>query len=258
MASYAEGVPLESMRRKLVAFCLPLLAALVLAGVAVVGTSRAEPDDRVADARKRVGPSVRAAFVAAGLSYPPHALYLRVFKQEGRLEMWGAKGDGRYAQVATYPVCAQSGKLGPKRTEGDEQVPEGLYGVRVYNARSRYHLSLGIDYPNASDRVLGKAPLGGDIMIHGGCVTIGCVPLGDAAIEEVFLAAADTHAAGAAVDVHLFPAELTDEKLAEIAQGESAATVAFWRSLRPAYQRFEETRRVARGTVDAATGLYVF
>jgi murein L,D-transpeptidase YafK len=246
------------MRSRVAFLVLATLAAIAIAFGVRAGASRADNDDRVAEARKRIGPDVREAFAKAGIAYPPRALYLRVLKRENRLEMWGEGASGRYALVRSYPVCAASGTLGPKRTEGDEQVPEGLYEVRIYNAKSRYHLSLGIDYPNASDRVRGKAPFGGDIMIHGGCVTIGCVPLGDDAIDEVFLAALDTHVAGRPVRVHLFPTAMTDADVAAIEREAAAPTVELWRSLRPAYERFERTRTLPRARVDGRTGLYLF
>ena len=48
-----------------------------------------------------------------------------------------------------------------------------------------------LNYPNAFDKAKGKADgpdrLGFDIFIHGGSATIGCIPSGDAGIEEVFL-----------------------------------------------------------------------
>ena len=54
----------------------------------------------------------------------------------------------------------------------------------------KHYLSLKVTYPNASDRARAKADgrtnLGGDIMIHGKAATIGCVPVGDDAIEDIF------------------------------------------------------------------------
>ena len=54
----------------------------------------------------------------------------------------------------TYKVCMQSGSIGPKRSEGDNQVPEGFYYINEFNPNSNYHLSLGLNYPNASDKML--------------------------------------------------------------------------------------------------------
>ncbi|MFX8700459.1 hypothetical protein ABTM56_20365, partial [Acinetobacter baumannii] len=59
----------------------------------------------------------------------------------------------KYRRLAVLPIAALSGRLGPKRKEGDKQVPEGLYRVVKFNPNSAYTLSMGLDYPNASDTV---------------------------------------------------------------------------------------------------------
>jgi murein L,D-transpeptidase YafK len=93
-------------------------------------------------------------------------------------------------------VHAASGALGPKLREGDEQVPEGVYRITGLNPNSQYHLSLRVDYPNAADRerarAEGRDDLGGDIMIHGRAVSVGCLAMGDSAAEELFVLAAET------------------------------------------------------------------
>ncbi len=235
------------------------VAVLAAGGVAVARNGGFETGDRVAAARRRVDAPLRAAFAERGATYPATALYLRAFKREKRLEMWAASTGDRMVLIKSYPICASSGRLGPKRTEGDEQVPEGFYDVRVYNTKSRFHLSLGLDYPNASDRALGRAPFGGDIMIHGGCATIGCIPIEDSGIDDVFVAATDAHAAAHPVTVHVFPTAMTDDAMRALerdARGDTAL-VSFWRSLRPAYTRFEATHKLPRTKVDRTTGLYV-
>jgi murein L,D-transpeptidase YafK len=92
-------------------------------------------------------------------------------------------------------VLAASGGPGPKLREGDLQVPEGVYRLTAFNPNSSYHLSLRVDYPNADDRAIAKAEgrtnLGGDIYIHGKAVSIGCLALGDAGIEELYVLVAD-------------------------------------------------------------------
>ena len=89
-------------------------------------------------------------------------------------------------------------------------MPEGLYRVTTLNPWSRFHLSLRLDYPNAADRARNPgvpvSALGGEIFIHGDCVTIGCVPIGDEAIEEVYLAALETRSRGGEVSVLVLPA----------------------------------------------------
>lgn len=85
--------------------------------------------------------------------------------------------------------------MGPKLCEGVRQIPEGIYEIEYLNPNSTYHLSLKVNYPNAFDLLRaesdGRSNLGGDIFIHGKSITIGCSPIGDAAIEEVFLMAAN-------------------------------------------------------------------
>ena len=84
----------------------------------------------------------------------------------------------------------QSGTTGPKRLQGDFQVPEGFYHINEFNPNSNYHLSMGLNYPNSSDRILSDSLRpGGEIYIHGSCVSVGCIPLNDDEIEELYLIA---------------------------------------------------------------------
>ncbi|MBA2479759.1 MAG: hypothetical protein H0V44_03775 [Planctomycetes bacterium] len=104
-----------------------------------------------------------------------------------------ARGDAMspWRLVNAYPILAASGAPGPKLREGDRQVPEGIYAIENLNPNSRYHLALRLDYPNAFDRARaredGRTELGGDIMIHGQDVSIGCLAIGDRAIEDLFV-----------------------------------------------------------------------
>ena len=107
----------------------------------------------------------------------------------------------------TYKVCALAGTLGPKRLEGDYQVPEGFYYINEFNPRSQYYLSLGLNYPNISDRLLSDSLRpGGDIYIHGSCVTVGCIPITDQQIDELYIIAAHAKNSGQDyIPVHIFP-----------------------------------------------------
>jgi murein L,D-transpeptidase YafK len=216
---------------------------------------------RVRQARRAAQPRLQAMFRAAGLGYPAREIFLRVFKLEGELELW-ARGDvsAPFVRVRVYPVCAASGTLGPKRREGDLQVPEGFYHVSGFNPWSRFHLSLRIDYPNAADRILGgRGRPGGDIFIHGSCVTIGCVPIRDGPIEEVYLAAVDARDAGQdRIPVHLFPCRLDANwpRLERESWGRPGL-LDFWRNLKAGYDAFEKERRLRRVSVDRG-GRYLF
>jgi murein L,D-transpeptidase YafK len=153
----------------------------------------------VDDVLRRVGPGRRAQlqarFKQAAVAYPPRRVTLAAFKQERELEVWASDG-GAFRRVAGYPIQAASGGPGPKLREGDLQVPEGVYRLTVLNPNSSYHLSMRVDYPNAYDRQRareeGRTRLGGDIYVHGRAVSIGCLAMGDEAIEELFVLAADT------------------------------------------------------------------
>lgn len=151
----------------------------------------------VAQVLETLGPAaeqrLKAGFAAAGAAYPPKRAHLLAFKEEERLELWADDG-GAPRRIATYPLLADSGTVGPKLREGDYQIPEGIYDVVWLHPNSQYHLSMKLDYPNAFDRARaaeeGRTNLGGDIFIHGGDASIGCLAIGDPAIEELFVLAA--------------------------------------------------------------------
>ncbi len=137
--------------------------------------------------------SLSKSFARGGLRWPARRLALLALKAERRFEVWG-RADGGWVPLKAYPILAASGGPGPKLREGDGQVPEGIYEVENLNPNSSFYLSIRVNYPNREDRKLAaaekRARLGGDIYIHGNAVSIGCIALGDAAIEEVFVMAA--------------------------------------------------------------------
>jgi hypothetical protein len=141
-------------------------------------------------ARSRLKPH----FERAEVPYPPARVWLLGFKQERRLELWAGTAQHR-RHIRDYEIQAASGGPGPKLREGDLQVPEGAYRILWLNPNSSYHLSMKVDYPNAFDRRKaqedGRTRLGGDIFIHGRAASIGCLAMGDPAIEELFVLAAD-------------------------------------------------------------------
>jgi murein L,D-transpeptidase YafK len=252
------------------ALSLPMAAALA-AALSMVGAraeaqtvttppSSSNSDDRVATARQQHGDAIRDKFRAAGVAYPGE-IFLRWLKREAVLELWARNPGRRFRLVASYPILASSGEPGPKRREGDRQVPEGFYEIDRFNPLSLFHLSLGLNYPNAADRVLSdREKPGGDIFIHGNHVSIGCAPLGDDGIEEVYLAALDARAHGQTrIAVHIFPARMTGVDWEQFAATEIARRSElgpFWEQLRPAYDAFESRRLVPQVTV-AADGRYV-
>jgi murein L,D-transpeptidase YafK len=231
-----------------------LAAAIIWTERRLYGSSSAqEGERRIRDARRNSEQRIRDRFRAANLPYPPREIFLRAFKHEGALELWARENPGPFQLVQTWPIVAASGGPGPKRREGDRQVPEGFYLIDRFNPESLYHLSLGLNYPNASDRVRSDPQRpGGDIFIHGRNVTIGCLPLGDPAIEELFLLALDTHRRGQReIPVHIFPGRLDSAEWASFAAN-FPANAPFWDELRAVHDHFARTRELPGIIVDAS------
>lgn len=135
-------------------------------------------------------------FEQAGVAYPPKRITLLGLKDLNALEVYATHEGDQWIFVRSIKVLAASGNPGPKLREGDYQVPEGVYAVESLNPNSRFHVSLRVGYPNGFDRekaqVDGRRNLGGDIMIHGGSVSVGCLAVGDEAAEDLFVLADDT------------------------------------------------------------------
>jgi murein L,D-transpeptidase YafK len=199
--------------------------------------------------------AIKRLFAEKNVSYPPSRIFIRVFKREQIVELWAAGANaGKFQLLKEYKVCADSGSLGPKRQQGDNQVPEGFYHIDRFNPLSNFHLSLGVSYPNNSDKILGaKGRLGGDIFIHGNCVTIGCVPITDQGIKELYVIAIEAMSAGQPqIPVHIFPARL-DKKGVKGLEKEfrnNKPLLDFWMNLKSGFDLFEENRRPPTVTVD--------
>jgi murein L,D-transpeptidase YafK len=215
---------------------------------------------RIARARAAREKIIAQKFRDAGLPYPAREIFLRWLKREAELELWAREEQGKFVLVATYPILKTSGIAGPKRREGDMQVPEGFYEINRFNPESLFHLSLGLNYPNASDRILSsKERPGGDIFIHGKDVSVGCAPLGDDAIEEVYLAALDAKYRGQKrFSVHIFPARMQGEEWKALVAEHTVrdeSLAGFWAQLQAGYEAFEKTKTVPEISV-ARDGAY--
>jgi murein L,D-transpeptidase YafK len=138
-------------------------------------------------------------------------LRIEVRKKDRKLSLF----DGE-AWVRELDVAFGFAPAGSKEIEGDGKTPEGEYFVAVKNPESRFHLSLGLNYPNVGDATRGlesglitgvehdaivkaiqkgqmppqNTALGGEIYIHGGGVegdwTRGCIGLADDEMAELF------------------------------------------------------------------------
>jgi len=172
-------------------------------------------------------------------------LYLRAFKSEGILELWIKNQEDRQFQLAkSYAICKASGTIGPKRKEGDRQVPEGFYQIDRLNPKSKYFLSMHINYPNFSDRIFAdKKNPGSLIFIHGNCVSIGCLPITDDKIMELYILCVEAMENGQkSIPITIFPTKLEEKTFTKLTKkyAQHANTVNLWKDLKAAYTAFNE------------------
>ena len=201
----------------------------------IVDLIRDRTDKSYARPYDRTG--LRADIVAAGFRLGDPA-FVRIFKQENRLEVWMAHGD-RFELFRAYPICKFSGELGPKLAEGDHQAPEGFYQIAKsqMNPKSRHHLAFNLAFPNVYDRNNGRT--GTYLMVHGGCSSAGCYAVTDEKVDEIYAIVEAAHNRGQKeVPVHIFPFEMTDAAMAAHGDSEWAD---FWANLKTGYDLFEQT-----------------
>jgi len=209
----------------------------------------------VALALKLKQDTLQKQFAAAGLDWPPRQIYIRSFKYDSQMEVWvRSNTNENFKLFKTYRVCALAGTLGPKRMAGDYQVPEGFYYITEFNPRV-YHLGLKLNYPNPSDKVLSDSlKPGGGIYIHGSCVTVGCIPINDSQIEELYLLAATAKNNGQDfIPVHIFPVRYDKpqsmEYLTRIAK-DNIPMQKFAVKLKEAYDYFDKEKQLPVITIN--------
>lgn len=215
----------------------------------------------VMQARLNRAAVIESLFAEAGIADPPRGLVLVAYKQERVLEVWGRQDSSiAFTLVRVHPFTAYSGTLGPKRRRGDGQIPEGFYLISQFYPVSPFHLALLVSYPNASDRILAGGPdLGGDICIHGNRVTIGCIPIGDDGIEELYTMCVDQRSSGREIPVYIFPCRMDSLAMAELKSlaADNVKLLAFWENLRQGYDRFVNSFQKLRYWMDEK-GKYIF
>ena len=226
---------------------------ILIASIGVAGCNDSSMKDFAPEANKPLPDKILADMKAKGM-VRTSSVMARIFKEEGKLEIWKAKTNGRYDLVATYDICKWSGKLGPKYTEGDRQAPEGFYTVRPsqMNPRSSYHLSFNIGFPNAYDRANGRT--GANLMVHGACSSSGCYSMTDAQIEQIYAFGRDAFQGGQTeFQIQAFPFRMT---AANMARYRNDPNYDFWKMLKVGYDNFEITKVPPK--VDVCEKRYVF
>jgi murein L,D-transpeptidase YafK len=204
---------------------------------------------RVGETFKKLEDTLKKQFEAKGFTWPSKYIYIRSFKYDSQLEVWVKNAPKEtYKLFKTYNVCAMAGTLGPKRLKGDYQVPEGFYYVNEFKPNSNYFLALGVNYPNASDNCLSDSlNPGGDIFIHGSCTTVGCIPIMNSQIEEVYTLAAFAKSAGLDyIPVHIFPIRFSNyrsKNYLALQTKNDQSYQAFALKLKEAYDMFERFKQ---------------
>jgi murein L,D-transpeptidase YafK len=215
--------------------------------------------ERVREAKAYADSAWRNIFRSNHARYPPQQVYIRAFKYEKEFEVWVK--DGAWKLAKTFTICKLSGKLGPKRLEGDRQVPEGFYHISDFNPNSSYYLSLKVNYPNAADQILSdKERPGGDIFVHGKCVTIGCLPMTDNGIKMIYwLCVLARNEGQERIPVSIFPCRLTDDRFQalKLMYFQQPALVTFWENLKEGFDYFEREEQLPAVGVNR-TGSYSF
>lgn len=168
-------------------------------------------------------------------------IMLRIFKEEGVLEVWKANASNRFEMLRQYKICAWSGKLGPKVKEGDRQAPEGFYPLSPgqMNPHSSYYLAINTGFPNRFDQANGRS--GSNLMIHGACSSSGCYSMTDEQMQEIFALARDAYKGGQqTIQLQALPFRMTAENMA---RHRNSPNIEFWKMLKPGYDQFEITKR---------------
>lgn len=180
------------------------------------------------------------------VAYPPQQILLQVFKSEKIVEVWYLKSDS-YVLLKTYPICAASGGLGPKRGQGDNQVPEGVYKISSFNEYSNFYLSMKVSYPNKSDMILGNKDLGGDIYIHGSCESIGCIAITTPYIKELYWLTYQANKKNK-VMVFIYPCRLSDfkHKILNYIRAGDDELINLWTDLKPIYNYFYANKTIPK------------
>jgi len=180
--------------------------------------------------------------------------FIRIFKQEKRLEVWMQPGAGQFRLFRAYDICNYSGQLGPKLREGDNQAPEGFYrvGLKQLNPNSRHHLAFNLGFPNAYDQSLHRT--GSALMVHGGCSSVGCYAMTDANVDQIYAIVEAALLGGQeAVGIQALPFALTDAAMTRL---EPQPWLDFWKNLKQGYDLFETDRVPPK--VGACNGDYRF
>ena len=213
--------------------------SITVTDFAILAQGKIPSSIRSRNAIQRVKPNLESEFEEENLNYGS-PIFIRIFKNSMEFEVW-IKSDNKFRLFKTYEICTYgSGRLGPKLRQGDGQAPEGFYFVTPgrLNPVSNFHLSFNLGYPNKYDRIHMRT--GGDLMVHGNCVSIGCYAMTNANIEEIYAIADAAFRGGQSFfRVHIFPFKMNKANMEKHKESE---WIEFWMNLKEGYDFFENHR----------------
>lgn len=214
--------------------------------------SKQEKYSRVKTAISEKGEIIKTKLSQNNININTLQIIIIAYKVEKKLDIYAKNTlDKKFELIHTYDICTIPGELGPKRKQGDLQVPEGFYHINRFNHVSNFYLSLGINYPNQSDRKKSSAKdLGGDIFIHGDCVSIGCLPMTDDKIKEIYLYAVYARNSGQQnIPVYIFPFKMDNlEKFTAL--NPKNPNIGFWNNLKEGYDKFMKEKTTLKFSIN--------
>jgi murein L,D-transpeptidase YafK len=231
-----------------------LMTSAVLAGaLALAGCYGDEGYQLPTRAMKELSPEMLALLDQKNMPKDSPIL-VRIFKEESEVEVWKQDTTGQYQLLKVYPICRWSGELGPKKTEGDRQAPEGFYSITpgLMNPNSNYYLAINIGFPNAYDKANNYS--GAFLMIHGDCSSRGCYAMTDEQIGEIYSLARESFLGGEKeFQIQAYPFRLTP---ANLARHRTNPNMPFWTMLKEGNDHFLVTHIEPK--VDVCDRHYVF
>lgn len=221
-------------------------------------SSHTADEDRVQTALQDKGKSMQQHLALHQLDSTNLLLLFVAYKDIDRLDVFAkSTRDTAYKRIQQYKICARSGQLGPKKAEGDKQVPEGFYHINRFNPKSKFYLSLGLNYPNAYDRA--QQYTGSDIFIHGKWETVGCLPMTDELMKEIYLYALWAKESGQEkIPVYIFPFEMTDENMEKYKSQVEESTFSFWQNIQEGYLLFQKNHQELSTKVQNQKYIFTF
>jgi murein L,D-transpeptidase YafK len=186
-------------------------------------------------AMKELSPEMQSLLLQKNMPQDSPIL-VRIFKEESELEVWKQDTTGQFQLLKVYPICRWSGELGPKKTEGDRQAPEGFYSITpgLMNPDSNYYLAINIGFPNAFDKANNYS--GAFLMVHGDCSSRGCYAMTDEQIGEIYSLARESFLGGQKeFQIQAYPFRLTP---ANLARHRNNPNMPFWQMLKEGNDHF--------------------